>query len=59
MSLMPTMTKLNLADSRMPQISTTVMKKTIATARMLKTMGMPKMCGALATSAGIFAAAVR
>lgn len=52
------MKKLKLADSRMPQTSTTVIAATMAPARMLNTMGMPKMCGAAATSAGIFAAAV-
>ena len=57
-SLMATIQKLKLADSRMPQTRTIVISVTMPTARMLKMMGMPKMCGAAATTCGIFDMAV-
>ena len=54
--LMPTITALNSADSLMPQTSTIVISATIPNANKLKTIGMPKMCGALSISPGIFLA---
>ena len=58
-SLIATIRALNLADSFTPQTRITVMNATIAKARMLKTIGIPNTCGALATIAGIFWWAVR
>ena len=57
-SLIATIQKLNDADSRIPQTSTTVIAATIANARMLRTIGTPKTCGAAATTSGILECAV-
>ena len=57
-SLMATMTKLKLADSRIPHTSTTVITATMTKAIRLSTIGIPKKCGAAATSSGILRAAV-
>ena len=55
---MATIQKLKRADSRIPQTSTTVIAATIAKARMWKTIGTPKTCGAPATTCGSLALAV-
>src|SRR3954470_4266837 len=57
-SLMATIQKLKLADSRMPHTSTIVISVTMPTARMLKMIGTPNRCGAAATTCGIFDMAV-
>src|SRR3979490_2921529 len=51
-----TMPVLSDALSRMPMTSTTVSTATMPKARMLKTMGTPKRCGALSRRPGLFAA---
>src|SRR6266511_2564986 len=52
--LMPTMTALNSADSFIPHTSTIVINATMPSARRLNTIGIPKICGALSISPGIF-----
>ena len=51
--LIATMMALKPADSRMPHTSTAVMSATMPKARTLKTMGMPAMCGAAASTSAL------